>query len=421
MPITCKKFITSVFFLACGWTLQAQDINLDSCYAMARRNFPLVKQYALLDKSLGYSVSNANKGYLPQLTIAGQATYQSDVTKIPVSLPGLTVQELSKDQYRLYGEISQPITDLFTIDAQKDLLKANQQVEKEKLGVELYKLRERVNQIYFAILLIDGQLIQNNFLKKDLEAGLARATIARQNGVGLKVNADMLEAELTKLSQKTTELQVLRDGYADMLSLLIGLPLTSGAKLETPAARSLASTVNRPEQRLFELQKTSLETQVRLINARNLPRLSLFFQGGYGKPALNMLSNDFKGYYIAGARLNWNLNGLLTMRTDKKMLFLSQGFIDSQQEVFLFNTRLTLRQQQADQNKISELIVKDRQIVALRERITASSKTQLDQGTATATDYITQLNAEDQARQNLILHQIQLLQAQYNYAATSGN
>jgi len=419
--MTYLKFITSAFFLACCWTLQAQDISLDSCYAMARRNFPLVKQYALLDKSLGYSVSNANKGYLPQLTIAGQATYQSDVTKIPVALPGLSVQELSKDQYRVYGEVSQPITDLFTIDAQKDLLKANQQVEKEKLGVELYKLRERVNQIYFAVLLIDGQLVQNNFLKKDLEAGLARATIAIQNGVGLKVNADMLEAELIKLGQKTTELQVLRDGYADMLSLLIGLPLTSGSRLETPAARSMASTVNRPEQRLFELQKTSLETQVRLINARNLPRLSLFFQGGYGRPALNMLSNDFKGYYIAGARLNWNLNGLLTMRTDKKMLFLSQGFIDSQQEVFLFNTRLVLRQQQADQDKISELIVKDRQIVALRERITASSKTQLDQGTATATDYITQLNAEDQARQNLILHQIQLLQAQYNYAATSGN
>lgn len=419
--MTYLKFITSAFFLACCWTLQAQDISLDSCYAMAQRNFPLVKQYALLDKSLGYSVSNANKGYLPQLTIAGQATYQSDVTKIPVALPGLSVQELSKDQYRVYGEVSQPITDLFTIDAQKDLLKANQQVEKEKLGVELYKLRERVNQIYFAVLLIDGQLVQNNFLKKDLEAGLARATIALQNGVGLKVNADMLEAELIKLGQKTTELQVLRDGYADMLSLLIGLPLTSGARLETPAARSMASTINRPEQRLFELQKTSLETQVRLINARNLPRLSLFFQGGYGRPALNMLSNDFKGYYIAGARLNWNLNGLLTMRTDKKMLFLSQGFIDSQQEVFLFNTRLALRQQQADQDKISELIVKDRQIVALRERITASSKTQLDQGTATATDYITQLNAEDQARQNLILHQIQLLQAQYNYAATSGN
>jgi outer membrane protein TolC len=172
---------------------------------------------------------------------------------------------------------------------------------------------------------------------------------------------------------------------------------------------------------LYDLQKKTFDVQSKLITARNLPRFSLFFQGGLGRPALNMLSNDLKGYYIGGLRLNWNLTGLYTYNKEKKILALNQNGLDIQRDVFLFNTNLNLQQQNSEVTKVQELIETDNSIITLRESIKNTTKNQLENGTVTTNDYLTAVNAQDQAQQNLLLHQIQLLMAQYNYQTTSGN
>jgi outer membrane protein TolC len=147
-----RKILTALCFCLTATVSFAQSVGnltIDSCYAMAKRNYPLVKQYALIEKSKEYSIDNVNKSYLPQFNIAGQATYQSEVTKVPISIPNMSISELSKDQYKLYGEVSQPITDLFTVKDQKELVKANSEIEEQKIEVELYKLKERINNLYF--------------------------------------------------------------------------------------------------------------------------------------------------------------------------------------------------------------------------------------------------------------------------------
>lgn len=404
--------------------LQSQTdtmLSLDQCYQLAKQNYPLVKQMALIDKTREYTLANASKGYLPQLTLAGQATYQSEVTKIPISLPGMSISELSKDQYRVYGEISQSLTDPFIIKQQKALLKTGSETDAGKLEVELYKLKERINQIYFGILLIDAQLQQNDLLKKDIRSGLQKTNAAIANGTAIKSNADLLSAELLKAEQRSIELKANRKGFTDMLSVFINKALDESISLKEPPMQVISSGINRPELKLFDVQKTSFTLQNKLLLAKNLPRLSLFFQGGYGRPTLNMLSNEFGTYYIGGARFSWNISGFYTYKKERSLQDLNQNAIDLQKEVFLFNTSITLKQQNSEISKLSELLLSDKQIVALREKVKETSNGQLANGTITALDYLTYVNAQDQAKQQLLLHSIQLLMAHYTYQTTSGN
>jgi outer membrane protein TolC len=231
----------------------------------------------------------------------------------------------------------------------------------------------------------------------------------------------MLKAELLKAGQRITELKTNRKGYSDMLGLLINKPLTAQTVLETPVSKNNTQAINRPELRMFDAQRKIFSVQDKLITARNIPRLNLFLQSGYGKPALNMLNPDLDFYYIGGLRLSWNLSNLYTFKKDKKMLLINQELVDVQRQTFLFNTQLSLAQQQAEQNKLEELIKSDEEIIALRSSIKTTANTQLENGTITVIDYVAYVNAEDQAKQNQLLHQIQLLMTQYTTQTLSGN
>lgn len=419
-----KKVKLMGLILLLGATAYCQSGNtltIDSCYSLAKQNYPLVKQMALIEKTKDYSIDNASKGYLPQVNFAGQATYQSEVTKIPISIPGVKIQELSKDQYKIYGEVSQSLTDPLVIKQQKELIKAATSAEQEKLEVEFYKLKERINQLYFGILLIDAQIHQTELLKKDLQSGINKTNAAIANGTSFKSNADVLQAELLKSNQRIIELQANRKGYVDMLSIFINQSLNESTLLLTPSLQTISNTINRPELKLFDVQKKSFDIQNKLLLAKNLPKLSLFFQGGYGKPTLNALSNDFGTYYTGGARFSWNLSGFYTYNKEKKLQEINQSSLDVQKEIFLFNTNLTLKQQNSEVSKLTDLIASDNQIITIREKVKVTANNQLENGTITSIDFLNYVNAEDQAKQNLALHKIQLLLAQYNYQTTSGN
>jgi outer membrane protein TolC len=396
-------------------------LSIDSCYHYAKNNYPLIKQQELIEKTKQYSIDNAIKGYLPQLAINGQASYQSDVTQIPISLPNMAVPTLSKDQYKIYGEINQPLTDVTVINQQKQLIRDNAAVEGEKLEVELYKLKERINQLFFGMLLIDAQLQQTELLKKDIQSGIDKTSAALANGTALKSNVNMLKAELLKAGQRSTELKSNRKGYSDMLGLLINRQLTEQTALETPLAKNSAQAINRPELRLYDAQKKTFTVQDKLITAKTIPRLNLFFQSGYGKPALNMLNPDLDFYYIGGLRLSWNLSNFYTFKKDKKILLINQDLVEVQRQTFLFNTQLSLAQQQSEQGKLEELIRSDDEIIALRSSIKTTANTQLENGTITVIDYVAYVNAEDQAKQNRLLHEVQLLLTHYTTQTLSGN
>ncbi len=420
-----KYLLLAVSVLAICFISIAQtqkSLTIDSCYVLARQYYPMVKQKDLIEKSKEYSIDNASKGYLPQVNFNGQATHQSDVTQIPISLPNITIPTVSKDQYKIYGEISEPLTDLVVIKQQKELLASNATIQEQQLEVELYKIKDRINQLYFGTLLIDEQLKQTSLLKKDIQSGIDKMNSAIANGIALKSSADGLKAELLKADQHNIELKASRKAYIDMLSLFVNQPLNENTQLEKPQNKIVSSSINRPELIVFDSQKKSFDIQNKLITAKNVPRLGLFFQAGLGNPSpVNIFKNELSDYYIGGVRFSWSLTGLYTMKRERQLLDVNSSMYDVQREVFLFNTNFTLKQQDAEISKMQELIKSDNDIIVLRSGIKNTANSQLQNGIITANDYLHEVNAEDQARQNLLLHQVQLLMAQYNYQTTSGN
>lgn len=396
-------------------------LTLEDCYKKARENYPLLQQMELIKKTSDFSLSNASKGYLPQINIYGQASYQSAVTELPISLPNTTIPKVSKDQYKLYGEVVEPLTDLLQVHRQQELIKANQAVEEQRTETEIFKLKDRINQLYFGILILNAQLAQVHLLHEDIQHALDKVNIAIANKTALATNADMLSAELLKVQQQRINLIATRAGFEQMLSVFIGEKISESTMFETPQAQLEQREMNRPELRLYDLQRKVFDAQNELITQKLLPHFFLFFQGGYGWPALNFLSNDFDPYYLTGLRLNWNLSAFYTSKNERKVLKLGQRSLDVQQEVFLFNSNIALSQQDQEIDKYKQLLASDDKIVVLRRMVKATAEKQLEYGAISAIDYLSYLNALDQAQQNQALHRMQLLLAQYNYQNTSGN
>ncbi|MCB9250916.1 MAG: TolC family protein [Flavobacteriales bacterium] len=418
------RILPVFFYLFLTTKLEAQElktINIDTCFERARQNYPRIRQFSLLERSMEYSIKNANKALLPVTGIYGQATYQSEVTSLPVNSPLFDVPTISKDQYRLYGEIVQPLTNSFVINEYKRSIKVNTEMEKQKLEIELYQIKERILNLYFGILLTDDQIKQIDLVKTDLISGLNTLTSAFENGVALRSQIDLIKTELLKLDQKNTILIANRKGYTEMLSLFTGLNVSEQTEFQTPKTLIMEKEIKRPELDLFKTQIKLLEIQNRLVEVKNLPNLSLFIQGGYGRPALNMLNNDFKSYFIGGLRFSWNLSGFYTSGNEKKMIRINQQSLDLMNETFLFNTALKTRQQNEELSKYMKLMETDDEIISLSENVKKVAESQLKNGTITANDFLNHTLALDQARQSKLTHRIQFLMTQYQTQNIQGN
>jgi outer membrane protein TolC len=399
----------------------AQTITLEKVNELARQHYPLIKQKELIRQTKELTVENLSKGFLPQLSVSGQATYQSDVTRVKIPVPGVSIEPLSHDQYRIVTDVNQLVYDGGLIKEQKNIQQLNAGVEEQKIEVELYKLRERINQIYLSILFIDEQLKQTELIKKDLETGIKKTEAQVKNGVAFKSNLNTLKAEVLKVEQRVIEFNAARKGFLDVLGLFTGDTYTAGTILEKPASqKEETQTIVRPELKLFQTQQLFFDGQTNLIKARALPKTSLFLQGGYGRPGLNLLENKFAFFYTTGIRLSWSLGWLYTSKKEKELIQISKRSVDIQQDAFVLNTNTQLKQQQAEIDKISQLIAKDIEIIDLRVKVKDAAKAQLENSVIAANDYLREVNAEDQARQTLIVHQLQLLQAQINYQTILG-
>jgi outer membrane protein TolC len=419
-----KRWLLIICFIANE--AMAQDtslLTLSQAYDLAQKNYPLIKQKDLVRQTADLSISNLSKGYLPQLSVSGQATYQSDVTKVNVPIPGINIEAPAKDQYKIVAEASQLVYDGGVIKQQKVYQHLNENVQQQQLEVELYKVKEKINQLYLGILFLDEQVKQTELVKKDLNTGIKTVEAQVNNGVAFKSNLNTLKAELLKTDQNTIQLQASRKGLLETLGLFLNKSLPEDIKLETPSATnglSADAQVQRPELKSFSLQQELIKSQDKLINAKNLPKTSVFVQGGYGRPGLNLLENKFDFYYIGGVRLNWSLGGFYTSKKEKQLVEVNKRIVDVQKDVFMLNTNASLKTQQSEIEKLQQLIVSDAEIIELRKSVKDAAQAQLNNGVITVNDFLQQVNAEDLARQALIAHQVQLLQAQINYETILG-
>lgn len=411
----------SLFFSAIAFA--QNTLTIEQCQQMAKENYPLIKRYGLIERSKEYNLSNAGKGYLPQFSLSAKASYQSEVTKIPIDIKGIDIKGLSKDQYSAAIDVTQTIWDGGIINSKKDITKASSYAEQKQLDVDMYKIVYQVNQMYFGILLLDARLKQNTLLQEELQRNFDLISSYITNGIANQTDLDAIKVELLKTVQNKAQIVSNKKAYLNMLGILIGQKLDENTILPKPNADNLiiSSQVKRPELELFDAQLVNLETQKKAIKAGYMPKLGLFLTGGYGKPALNMLNNDFSAYYIGGIRLSWNFGSLYTQKNDRKLIETNQDNIATSRETFLFNTSLETSQEQNEINKNKDLLKYDDDIVILRNNVKRATEAKVANGTSTVIDLMRDVNAEDLAKQDRIRHEIELLQAIYNLKYTTNN
>lgn len=424
-----RLFILTTFLLGISpICLNAQELTLEESQQQARAHYPLIKRYGLIEKTKEYNISNADKGYLPQVSLSAKASYQSDVTEIPVDLPGIDIRGMRKDQYQAMLQLDQVVWDGGNIRARKEVTRATSEVDKQKLEVDMYAINERVNQLFFGILLLKEQLKQNQLMQEELQRNYDNVTAYVKNGIANQADLDAVKVEQLNNIQQRHTLEATYRAYSEMLKIMINHPTPlTGNTLKKPDVNALlykgeaysAEFIRRPELNLFAAQNQQLEAQRKQLTAKNLPRLGVFVQGAYGNPGLNMLKNEFSAYYVAGVRLSWNFSNLYTRKNESRQLILNQQDVNVQKETFLFNTHLEITQNNSEIKKLTELMKNDEEIITLRNNIKKSAQAKVANGTLTVTEMLREVTAENIARQNKILHEIQLLSAIYELKYTT--
>ena len=418
-----KHFII-FWLLLTGNQVKAQDkprLTLEQCYSFASANSPLAQQKALTISAGNIAEKNQNLRWLPEVNLNAQATYQSEVTSFPVKLPGLNVEELSKDQYKGTLEIIQPIYDGGMIAGQKKLQHITTNIESQKVEVDLYQLKSRVNSYFFTALLMDENIQLMKIVQEDLNNNIKKVSAQAANGIATNSNVDVLKAEQLKASQRIIEFNAGREGAIQMLEILIGTAIARNTSFIKPAnSETTEAIIARPELKLFDFQKQQFQQQSKLIDAKANPKFSFFTNGGYGRPGLNQLKNEFQWYYIAGVKLTVPIVAQFTKQREKSLVKIQEQIVGKQKEFFLNNNSQLLIQQKNEVAKYKDLVATDEEIVSLRTKIRENASFKLANGIITSSDYITELNAENQAMLTQKLHEIQWLQAQHNYQLVLG-
>jgi len=419
------KYFIIFCLLLTGNQLTAQDkptLTLEQCYSFVSANSPLAQQKALTITAGKMAEKNQNLKWLPDINLNAQATYQSEVTSFPVKLPGVNVEELSKDQYKGTLEIVQPIYDGGIISNQKKLQNISTNIESQKVEVDIYQLKSKVNNYFFTALLMDENIALMKIVQEDLNNNIKKLSAQAANGIATNSNVDVLKAEQLKAAQHIIEFTAAKNGAVEMLEILTGTAIAKNTSFLRPANAATASetVVVRPELKLFDFQKLQFQQQGKLINAKANPKFSLFTNGGYGRPGLNQLKNEFQWYYLGGVKLTVPLTAQFTKHKEKNVIKIQEQIVDKQKENFLNSNKQLLSQQKNEVEKYKALVATDAEIVTLRTKIKENASFKLANGIITSTDYVTELNAESQALLTQKLHEIQWLQAQYNYQLILG-
>ena len=391
----------------------AQVFSLQDAELRARDWYPLIRQKGLIQKTSDLTAQNLSKNFLPQLTLGGQATYQSDVTQLLIPNAPFKVEPLSKDQYRLNLDMNQVVYDGGMIRHQQELTRLQSKLDDSRVEIELHRLMEKIDQLYFNVLLLDAMMGQVASVRADIDNGIRKVSAQLEGGVALRSSLDVLKAEQIRTGQRMTELESTRSAMLDALGVLTDTTFDAGTTLRMPASdKDAPLTIDRPEQRLYRTQVEMSKKQTDLLASRNLPRASVFLQGGYGRPGLNMLKNEFALYGMGGIRINWAIGNLYTKKNDAEIHGINGMMASLQEEAFLKNTNAQVRQEYGELSKLRKLIDSDMEIIALRESVKKSALAQLEAGVITPSDYLREVNAEDLSRQALKAHQVQLAQAE---------
>lgn len=423
-----KKIVIALLMLP----MSALGQTLDECQQAAEKNYPLIQQYGLIEKTTRLTIVNIQKGWLPQVSAQAQATYQSDVTAWPnemktmMSGMGIDMQGLTKDQYRVGIDVQQTIYDGGVIGSQKRIAREQGKVQTAQNEVNIYHVRKRVNEMYFGLLLIDEQIKLNNDLQTMLAGNENKLESMTKRGTAAESDLQSVKAERLNAVQKATELASQKQMLQRMLSTFCGMEVTEVRKPQVKADGGGVMAENRrPELKALDAQLSVLNAQEKALNAALMPKVGVFAQGFYGYPGMNMFEDMMRHKWswngIIGARIIWNIGALYTRKNDKAKLQLQRNMTENSREVFLFNNYLDQIQQNEDIARYQKLMAQDGEIISLRQAVRKAAESKLAHGIIDVNDLVREINQENAACVQQSVHEIDMLKEIYDNKYTTNN
>jgi len=405
--------------------------TLEECQQAAEQNYPLISQYGLIEKTTELTVANIQKGWLPQVSALAQATYQSDVTAWPDQMKtvyqqmGIDMKGLKKDQYRIGVDIQQTIYDGGAINSQKRIAREQGKVQAAQNEVNIYNVRKRVNEMYFALLLLDEKIKLNQNLQELLSGHERKLASMVKNGTAAESDFQNVKAERLNVMQQATNLVGQKAMLRRMLSTFCGVEVKEVQKPALNVAVVQQQTGLRPELKSLDAQIVMINAQEKALDSALMPRLGLFAQGFYGYPGLNMFEDMMRHNWslngIVGARLTWNIGALYTRKNDKARLQLQRDMTESNRETFLFNNNLEQIQQNENIERYKRLMADDAEIISLRQTVRKAAESKLSHGIIDVNDLVREINAENAARVQQSMHEIEMLKEIYDKKFTINN
>ena len=405
----------------------AQAQSLEECQQAAERNYPLIQQYGLIEKTTELTVANIQKGWLPQVSASAQATYQSDVMAWPDEMKGmlgqmgLNFEGLKKDQYRVGIDVQQTVFDGGAIRSQKEIARLQGNVQTAQNEVNLYNVRKRVNEMYFGVLLINEQMKLNGDLQELLAANEKKLVSMLKGGTAAESDYQNVKAERLKVVQQATGLEAQRSALQRMLSAFCGIEVKQIVR--PPLTPPVGGGNARPELRAIDAQLRLADAQEKALDAALMPKLGVFAQGYYGYPGYNMfedmLSHKFSWNGMIGARLTWNMGALYTRKNDKAKIQLQRDMAETNRDVFLFNNNLEQIQQNENIQRYKKLMADDEEIISLRSSIRKAAESKLSHGIIDVNDLVKEINNENAAKVQQTVHEIEMLKEIYDLKYTT--
>ncbi|WP_296259542.1 TolC family protein [uncultured Phocaeicola sp.] len=422
-----KPYLLLALSLFAGIRLSAQ-VTLEECVTLAQDNYPLIQKYDLLKQTKEVNLSDINKSWLPQINVYGQGTVQNETPSFPESLAGIisqtgaTISGLNEWQYKVGADISQNIWDGGTSKTKRKIEHAEDAERQAAMDVQLYAIRERVEDLYFGILLMDEQIEQTRNMQALLQSNLDKLRSMQKNGTAMQSDVDMVEAQYLSTNQQLIQAESASGSYRKVLELFTGKSLAGQELLKPDASIPQDLKPDRPELRQFEAQLLANEAKNASITASTMPKIGLFAQAYYGYPGFDyfesMMNRDPSFNILAGVKVSWNIGAFYHKKNDKRKLRLASDNIIVERDIFLFNTNLKTRSQLDRIDELKAVMKENDRIVQLRENVRKAAESQLDNGIIDATALLSKLTDEKQARLNASYHEIQLLQNIYQLKYT---
>ena len=402
--------------------------TLQECQQAAERNYPLIQQYGLTEKTTQLTVENIGKAWLPQVTATAQATYQSDVTAWPAQMQvvyqqmGLNMKGLRKDQYRVGIDVSQTVYDGGMTSSQKDIVRMQGAVEQAQTEVTMYQVRRRVNEMYFALLLADEQIRLNADIEKTLAGSEEKLSAMFHRGTASESDYLSVKAERLKVAQQGEDIKAQRKSLAMMLSTFCGIEVRNPSKPAAVTRTTTSTLTSRPELKVIEARLRLADVQEESLDAALKPRLGVFAQGYYGYPGYNlfedMMHHRWSWNGMVGARLSWNIGALYTRKNDKAKIQLMRNMAENSRDVFMYNNTLEQIQQNENIDRYRRMMQADDEIVSLRTSVRQAAESKLSHGIIDVNDLLKEINAENSAQTQRTIHEIQMLKEMYELSFT---